>query len=122
MCTLGIHRCRHREGSPREGNGDHLAASARFMILGRSRFKRVPRRLRVIRGTHLPWHHDDVDRDWVAINDLVLKGLKDGYSFDEPPETDGDLRELAATITDHVIAGVVPRRKGPTPGRRDRCP
>jgi hypothetical protein len=63
-----------------------------------------------------------MDRDWVAVNELVLDGLKDGYTFDEPPRTDRDLEDLAATITDHVISRVVPRTKGPTPGQRPSRP
>jgi len=51
-----------------------------------------------------------VDKDWVALNGLVLRGLKDGYSYDHPPATDQELEWLAATVTDHVIAGVLPRK------------
>lgn len=45
----------------------------------------------------------------MALSELVLAGLKDGYSFDVPPKTELDLEWLAATVTDHVIGGVMPR-------------
>ena len=45
----------------------------------------------------------------MAVSELVLAGLKDGYSFDDPPKTDLDLERLAATVTDHVIGGVMAR-------------
>lgn len=50
-----------------------------------------------------------MDQDWVALNTLVLEGLQDGYTFEDPPRTAEDLDWLAATITDHVIGGVMPR-------------
>lgn len=68
-----------------------------------------------------PCEHAEVDREWVAVSDLVLAGLRDGYSFDDPPKTDVDLEWLAATVTDHVIAGVVPRPEN-LPRRRRWLP
>jgi len=47
-----------------------------------------------------------VDSNWLAVNELVLNGLRDAYVLEDPPKSDADLVEVSKTVTDHVVAAV----------------
>jgi BarA-like signal transduction histidine kinase len=46
------------------------------------------------------------DRNWEAVYDVVLAGLIDADVTAAPVTTEDELAEIAATVTDHVVAAV----------------
>lgn len=44
------------------------------------------------------------DSNWLAVREVVLRGLIDGEALTNPPTNDIELGYLADTVTDHVVA------------------
>jgi len=46
------------------------------------------------------------DRNWLAVHERVLRGLRDYDVLAHPPKDDLELGSLAETITDNVASGI----------------
>jgi hypothetical protein len=58
------------------------------------------------------------DRNWLAVNERVLRGLRDYDVIAHPPTNEMELGYLAETITDNVASGVALSREAKRQARK----